>query len=53
MKGVGMSIKLVQQDRVAGYGIALGNLLYTLWRALAPVAARDPDLRQSGGRSLS
>jgi len=47
-----MSIKLVQQNRVADYGIPLGNLLYTLWRALAPVAGRDPDLRQSGGRSL-
>ena len=48
-----MSIKLVQHNRVTGYGIALGNLLCTLRRALAPAVARDPDLRQSGGRSLS
>ena len=48
-----MSIKLVQQNRVAAYGVALGNLLYTLWRALVPVAALDPDPRQSGGRGLS
>lgn len=49
-----MSIKLVQQDRVAGYGIALGSLLHTLWRALARlVAPEDPGLRQRGGRASS
>ena len=49
-----MAIKLAQHERVAGYGIALGNLLHTLWRALARlVAPENPGLRQRGGRASS
>jgi hypothetical protein len=34
MKGRAMNIKLVQQSRPARYGIALGILLYALWRGI-------------------
>jgi len=29
-----MNIKFAEQSRVAGYGIALGTLLYAVWRGL-------------------
>jgi hypothetical protein len=37
MKGRIMNIKTAEQDRVARYGIALGGLLYTMWRGLVRV----------------
>jgi len=35
MKGRAMNIKVVEQSRSARYGIALGILLYALWRGIA------------------
>ena len=34
MKGVTVDIKFAEESRVARYGIALGVLLYAVWRGL-------------------
>jgi len=34
-----MEIKFVEQGRVARYGVALGALLYTVWRGIVRVFA--------------
>src|SRR3981189_501604 len=39
MKGRAMNIKLVEQDRAATYGIALGVLLFALWRGIVRLFA--------------
>jgi hypothetical protein len=46
MKGVNMSIKLVQQNRVAEYGIALGAVLYAVWRGLARIVPSGVSSRE-------
>jgi hypothetical protein len=44
-----MNIKLAQQSRPARYGIALGALLYALWRGIVGfLAPRNFHARQRG-----
>ena len=46
-----MNIKSAEQDRVARYGIALGVLLYALWRGVVWFfAPKDFDERHALGR---
>jgi len=50
MKGSAMNIKFADQSRTARYGIALGILLYAVWRGLVRVfVSRDFDPRRLRG----
>jgi hypothetical protein len=50
MKGSTMNIKFADQSRTARYGIALGILLYAVWRGLVRVfVSRDFDPRRLRG----
>ena len=45
-----MNIKFAEESRVARYGIALGVLLYAVWRGLMRLSApRDFDPRRLRG----
>ena len=51
MKGRNMDIKFAREGRVAQYGIALGVLLYAVWRGLVWFfVPKDFDPRHLRGR---